>query len=51
MTHTGGAPSASGFSPNSPDDALIFRNGRRDSDIAISSLSGIAGGGDGEPGG
>jgi hypothetical protein len=39
------------LSPHSPDEALSFRRDLRDSDIAISSLSWIARGGDGEPDG
>jgi hypothetical protein len=34
--------------PHSPDDALIFCDARRGSDIASSGLSEIAAGGDGE---
>ena len=36
---------------HSPDDAPISATAAAISDIAISKLSGIAGGGDGEPGG
>jgi hypothetical protein len=35
--------------PHAPDSMLILANGDRDSDIALRSLSEVAGGGDGEP--
>src|SRR5262249_28931429 len=44
-------PATNRLYPAFPGRCTDFRNGCRDSDIAISNLSGIAVGGDGEPGG